>query len=490
VVNCFPVYRTYIRPDNVTVSDSDRWRILTAVRVAKRRNPAMSPTFFDFIASVLLMEEPAGLSEEARAERLRFVLKFQQVTGPVTAKGIEDTAFYRYYPLASVNEVGGDPTIPGMTVEQFHRRMSDRAEHWPGGMSATGTHDTKRGEDMRARLNVLSEIPDVWAAAVRRWQGQNAAARAELDGAPVPDVNEEYLIYQTLLGTLPVETLDDQTREAYVARIVQYLDKALREAKLHTSWLNPYVEYDQAVAAFIRAILADANSPFVRDAQAFARSIADAGYVNGLAQTLVKIAAPGVPDFYQGVEFWDFNLVDPDNRRPVDFAARREALEGLQSRARKGAGRMARELLSNWPDPRIKMLLIWRGLEFRRAHPEIFAGGYLPLATDGAHGGQLLAFARGEMPNAALCIVPRMTYESWRTRKGARKVSFGGRATPWPLAPWWRETVIVLPPECPERWRHVITDDVITAVSQPDGSRRLNAADVFRTFPVALFAPA
>jgi (1->4)-alpha-D-glucan 1-alpha-D-glucosylmutase len=489
VVNCFPVYRTYIRPDNVTVSDSDRWRILTAVRVAKRRNPAMSPTFFDFIASVLLMEEPAGLSEEARAERLRFVLKFQQVTGPVTAKGIEDTAFYRYYPLASVNEVGGDPTIPGMTVEQFHRRMSDRAEHWPHGMSATGTHDTKRGEDMRARLNVLSEIPDTWAAAVRRWQAQNAAARAELDGAPVPDANEEYLIYQTLLGTWPVETLGEEARQAYVERIVQYLDKALREAKLHTSWLNPYVEYDQAVAAYIRAILADEQSPFVRDMQDLARSIADAGYVNALAQTLVKIAAPGVPDFYQGVEFWDFNLVDPDNRRPVDFAARREALDALQARARKGAGRMARELLSNWPDPRIKMLLIWRALVFRREHAEIFGGTYTPLATDGAHGGQLLAFARGDIAQGAVCIVPRLTFESWRTRKGARKVTFGGRATPWPLAPWWRETVIALPPEAPERWRHVITDDEIQAVLQPDGARRLNAADVFRTFPVALLTP-
>jgi (1->4)-alpha-D-glucan 1-alpha-D-glucosylmutase len=386
--------------------------------------------------------------------------------------------------------VGGDPTIPGTTVEQFHRRMCDRAEHWPGGMSATGTHDTKRGEDMRARLNVLSEIPEVWAAAVRRWQAQNAAARAELDGAPAPDSNEEYLIYQTLLGTWPLESLDALAREAYVERIVQYLDKALREAKLHTSWLNPYVEYDQAVAGFIRTILADAASPFVRDMQEFSRSIADAGYVNALAQTLVKIAAPGVPDFYQGVEFWDFNLVDPDNRRPVDFAARREALDGLQSRARKGVGRAVRELLARWPDPRIKMLLIWRGLEFRRHHPEVFGGGYLPLATEGAHGGQLLAFARGDLNGAAVCIVPRMTYESWRTRKGARKVSFGGRATPWPLASWWRETTIILPPECPSRWRHLITDDEITCASQPDGSWRLDAADVFRSFPVALLTSA
>ncbi len=344
VVTAFPVYRTYIRPDSREVSDNDRWRILTAARIAKRRNPAMSPTFFDFITSVLLLEDPAGLSDEARLERRRFVLKFQQVTGPVTAKGLEDTAFYRYYPLASVNEVGGDPTIPGVTVEQFDRRMIERATHWPAGMSTTGTHDTKRGEDFRARLNVLSEIPESWVSAVRRWQTLNAPLRAELDGSPVPDANEEYLIYQTLVGTWPLEELDEAARESYIARILQYLDKAFREAKLHTSWLNPNVEYDQAVASFIRAVLADAAAPFVQAIQSFAASIADGGFVNSLAQTLVKIAAPGVPDFYQGVEFWDFNLVDPDNRRPVDYAARSATLDALQTRA----GRTCRGSCANY----------------------------------------------------------------------------------------------------------------------------------------------
>ena len=322
VVAAFPVYRTYIRPDSGEVNDDDRWRILTAVRIAKRRNPAMSPTFFDFIASLLLLEDPEGLSDEFRAERRRWVLKFQQITGPVTAKGLEDTAFYRYYPLASLNEVGGDPTIPGITVEQFHKRIAERADHWPASMLATGTHDTKRGEDLRARLNVLAEIPEQWEAAVRRWQFINESKRAELDGAPVPDANEEYLIYQTLVGTWPLEPLDAAGHETYVDRIVAYLDKALREAKLHTSWLNPYEEYDQAVAAFIRAILDNTQSDFVHDLSTLARSISDAGFVNSLAQTLVKICVPGVPDFYQGVEFWDFNLVDPDNRQPVDFAAR------------------------------------------------------------------------------------------------------------------------------------------------------------------------
>ncbi len=336
VVAYFPVYRTYIRAETGEVSDSDRWRILTAVRIAKRRNPAMSPSFFDFIASVLLLEDPEGLSDEARAERRRWVLKFQQVTGPVTAKGLEDTAFYRYYPLASLNEVGGDPTVPGATLDQFHRRFTERATNWPHALSTTGTHDTKRGEDVRARLNVLAEIPKQWEASVERWHTFNEGSRVELDGAAVPDANEEYLIYQTLVGTWPLETMDADAHHVYVERIVGYLDKALREAKLHTSWLNPYEEYDQAVAGFIRAILADRKSPFVKDLEKLVRSIADPGFVNSLAQTLIKICAPGVPDFYQGVEFWDFNLVDPDNRRSVDFAAQREALEWLKSRAEQG----------------------------------------------------------------------------------------------------------------------------------------------------------
>jgi (1->4)-alpha-D-glucan 1-alpha-D-glucosylmutase len=490
LVASFPVYRTYIRSEGGEVSDNDRWRILSAVRIAKRRNPAMSPSFFDFIASVLLLEDPEGLSDEQRAQRRQFVLKFQQVTGPVTAKGLEDTAFYRYYPLASLNEVGGDPTNPGTNVEQFHRRTAERAASWPHSMLTTGTHDTKRGEDMRARLNVLSEIPDDWYAAIWRWQSMNQPSRTELDGAPVPDVNEEYLIYQTLVGTWPLEAFDEQSKATYVDRIVAYLDKALREAKQHTSWLNPYEEYDQAVANFIRAILADGESLFVRELDALVRSISDAGFVNSLAQTLVKICAPGVPDFYRGAEFWDFNLVDPDNRRAVDYAARREALAGLKSHAADDLPRLNRELLGKWPDERLKLFVIWRGLEFRRRQTEIFSGGYEPLVAEGPRAEHLLAFARGAAPDYAVCIVPRLAYESWRTRKRARKVTFGGASAPWPLSPWWRETSVTLPQGAPARWRHVIAGHTILAVPAPGGRLILDLGELFRWFPVALLAPA
>lgn len=483
VVACFPVYRTYIRPERGEVGDDDRRRILEAVRVAKRRNPAMSPTFFDFIGSVLLLEEPQGLSDEALEERRQFVSKFQQFTGPVTAKGLEDTAFYRYFPLASLNEVGGNPAMPGVSIEQFHRRIQEQASSWPHTMLTTGTHDTKRGEDVRARLNVLSEIPGEWEAAVRRWQEMNVAAHCELDAAAVPDANEEYLIYQTLVGTWPLEPLDGPAWQAYVERIIQYLDKALREAKLHTSWLNPYDEYDLGVANFIRATLVNSDTPFAKDIDAFARSIADPGFVNSLAQTLVKMSAPGVPDFYQGVEFWDFNLVDPDNRRPVDFAVRREALAELRRRAGQDVGPLTAELMRDWPDKRLKMFLIWQTLAFRRDNPQLFERSYLPVFSEGPRKGNVCAFARVDAPRWALCVVPRFVHEAWR-EAGQGVSEKSGRA--WPLAAWWDETLVLLPPEAPRRWRHVITGDAIESVESAEGGRALDVAAVLRSFPVAL----
>ncbi len=496
VVACFPVYRTYIRPESGEIREEDRRRILAAVRIAKRRNPAMSPTFFDFIASVLLLEDPEGLSEINRGERRQFVQKFQQVTGPVTAKGLEDTAFYRYYPLASLNEVGGDPTIPGTTMEQFHRRVAEQASSWPHSMLATGTHDTKRGEDFRARLNVLSEIPEEWESAIQRWQAMNASARAELDGAAVPDANEEYLIYQTLVGTWPLAALDEQAATGYVERIVRYLDKALREAKLHTSWINPYDEYDQAVAHFIRTILRDLQSPFAKDVDAFARAIADAGFVNSLAQTLVKMCAPGVPDFYQGVELWDFHLVDPDNRGAVDFESRRKALAWLAARADKDLPQLAGELLASWPDERLKLFLIWRTLRFRRDHAELTGGDFVPLTAEGPRKLQLCAFARVAAPRWTLCAVPRLACQAWRDsrpggesptiRKTRRKGAKHADAC-WPIADWWRETVVQLPAEAPTRWRHVLTGHTVDAVESPDG-RVLDMGQVLRYFPVALLA--
>ncbi|HEX3724657.1 MAG TPA: hypothetical protein VHV08_00375, partial [Pirellulales bacterium] len=486
VVACFPIYRTYVRPGINEVRDEDRRRILAAVRTAKRRNPAMSATFFDFIASVLLLEDPAGLSEESISQRREFVLKFQQITPPVTAKGLEDTSFYRNYPLASLNEVGGDPTVPGTLVEAFHRRVAARLADWPHDMSTTGTHDTKRGEDFRARLNVLSEVPEEWEAAIWRWQTMNAAARTELDGAHVPDANEEYLIYQTLVGTWPVGALDDDARRQYMERIVAYLDKALREAKVHTSWLNPYEEYDQAVAAFIRKILVDWQSPFVVDMEGFSRSIAHAGFVNSLAQTLIKICVPGVPDFYQGVEFWDFNLVDPDNRRAVDFAARREALTWLDAQAREDLPRLSADLIARWPDPRLKLLLLWRALCFRREQVELFRGDYIPLVAEGPREANLCAFARAAGESWAVCITPRLARPAWGNGQNAGGQDVVSPDAPRTVADWWRQTSLLLPPGAPRQWQHVITGQRCQARSGPDGALALDLDAVFASFPVAL----
>ncbi len=484
IMASFPVYRTYIRPGSDQVRDEDRRRIDAAVRAAKRLNPAMSPTFFDFIASVLLLEDPEGLSEDDRQERRRFALKFQQLTGPVMAKGLEDTCFYRYYPLLSLNEVGSDPMMAGVSIEAFHRRLAEQAATWPHSMLATGTHDTKRGEDVRARLNVLSEFPREWDEAIRRWQAMNANLRHEIDGAPSPDANEEYLIYQTLVGTWPIRPLDAAADREYVDRVVHYFDKALREAKLHTSWLNPNEEYDKAVADFVRAILGDLQTPFAQELDKFARGIAAAGFVNSLAQTLTKLAAPGVPDTYQGTEFWDFNLVDPDNRRRVDFRARASALEGLKQKAERDLPKLAAELLKRWPDERLKMLVIWRALQFRRENPVLSHGDYRPLAADGARKGELCAFARTHEGRWALCLVPRLSSRCWIERP----VDLAQAKGEWPLAPWWSDTIVQLPAAAPHRWRHVITGRHLEVVKAAGTEPALAAADVFRSFPVALLA--
>ena len=485
VVACFPVYRTYIRPDTLDVREEDRRRILAAVRVAKRRNPAMSASFFDFIASVLLLESPEGLSDEDREYRREFVLKFQQVTGPVTAKGLEDTAFYRYYPLASLNEVGGEAATPGTSVEHFHRCIQDGQQAWPHTMLTTGTHDTKRGEDMRARLNVLSELPEEWEAALSRWQAMNAQRRVELDGEPVPDANEEVLIYQTLVGTWPVAALTEKTRTPYVDRIVAYLDKALREAKLHTSWTAPYEEYDQAIGAFVRDILSDLKLPFVRDLDEFVHSIANAGFTNSLSQLLVKLCAPGVPDFYQGVEFWDFNLVDPDNRRPVDFAARQKTLRSLISQTKKNLPKAAAELINDWPGESIKLFVTWRTLDLRRQRAELNGGKYIPLECEGPHKANVMAFARVEAGQWSIVVVPRLTLEAWRAAPADQAPTKSGDPK-WSIAPWWSGTVVHLPDDAPVEFTHAFTNQALQVASSTEQGVVLDVANVLDSFPVAL----
>ncbi|MBA4104354.1 MAG: malto-oligosyltrehalose synthase [Pirellula sp.] len=478
VVACLAVYRTYVPPRGWEAGEEDHRRIGLAVRLAKRRNPSMSRSLFDFIASVLLLQFPTALNQEDREAWRHFALKLQQVSGPITAKGIEDTAFYRYYPLASLNEVGGELDAGGLEVEEFHRLMHHRAATWPNGMSASSTHDTKRSEDVRARLHVLSETPRRWKESVLLWRQMNRRFLADWDGDPIPDANEEYFIYQTLVGTWPVTPLDEAERETYADRIVQYMEKALREAKLHTSWMNPSEEYETRAFDFVRKILGPEAAAFQTDLGQFVTEIADAGFVNSLTQVLLKATLPGAPDFYQGTELWDFSLVDPDNRRPIDYAIRQKALQQLDGSAERDLPGIARELGEAWPDPRIKLLVTLRSLAARRQFESLFAiGEYLPLEVSGDHADHLFAFARRAGDDWAVVVTPRRFYRLTRAGNG-KTAANGWRAE-------WGDAKVVLPADAGRHWRCELSGQKLEARPN-DATLTLAAHELFTALPVAL----
>jgi (1->4)-alpha-D-glucan 1-alpha-D-glucosylmutase len=500
VIACFPVYRAYIRAAKNMVGDEDRHYILSALRTAKRRNPAMSESIFDFIASVLLLQDPEGISAAERDERRDFVMRFQQLTGPIMAKGIEDTAFYRVYPLASLNEVGGNPERFGAAIETFHRQNAERQANWPHTLLSTATHDTKRGEDLRARLNVLSEIPRDWERAIQRWQSMNRDKKAELDGAEVPDANEEYLLYQTVVGAWPLQAMDEEAHQHFVDRVERYMEKALKEAKLHASWINPNEAYDRAVKQFVREILRPhADNRFLADLLRFQARIAQAGMWNSLAQTLLKITSPGVPDFYQGTELWDFSLVDPDNRRPVDFAQRVTLLEELQRLESNGLVPLVRELVAQPQDGRIKLYTVYKALNLRRAQRHLFTqGAYLPLTTSGARQDHVVAFARRFDKHWALVAVPRLMmklppsanpFERLRVRID-RFPRLAMKLSPSPKPPvgkkLWKETLLHLPDGAPNGWQNVFTGEELVVPDHNMAVRGLFVHEVFRRLPVAL----
>lgn len=366
VVACFPVYRSYVRTETGGVSDHDRSHIHAAILMAERRNPALNESIFRFIESILLLEDPPGLSPLQISERRDFVMRFQQFTGPVMAKGLEDTAFYRQYPLASLNEVGGRPEKFATSVEEFHRHNEHVQKKWPHTLVTTSTHDSKRSEDVRSRINVLSEIPQEWESKIRTWSEMNQSLRSEIDGEWAPDANEEVLIYQTLFGAWPLAGVPDD----FIARVKRYMEKALKEAKVHTSWVSPHAPYDEAIRVFIDRLFEN-DHPFFEDFKSFQARYAAAGLRNSLSQTLMKITCPGVPDFYQGTELWDFHFVDPDNRDPVDYFLRKQLITFPDSPVQ-------------WAieDPRTKLSLIRKALKFRAARLELFQKGeYIPIET-------------------------------------------------------------------------------------------------------------
>jgi (1->4)-alpha-D-glucan 1-alpha-D-glucosylmutase len=475
VIACFPVYRSYVRAEARYVSDEDRARIKTALRNARRRNPGISETLFEFLGSILLLEDPEGLSDEQRAERRQFVMRFQQLTGPVTAKGLEDTAFYRVFPLASLNEVGGEPQHFGISLEEFHRRNAARAAAWPLAMLATSTHDTKRSEGVRARINVLSEMPEAWRQAIDRWRTLNKSHKSQIEGAEAPSTNEEYLFYQTLVGCWPLKAMDDAAHAQFVDRIVAYMQKAAREAKLNTSWMNPEQDYDQAIEKFVRESLEQCDeNRFLQEFPAFADTVALPGAINNLSQTLLKIASPGVPDFYQGTELWNFLLVDPDNRVPVDFELRKNLLTEVQDWFTRDPLSLASDLVTHWRDGRIKLFLTWKALEFRRAHPELFLNGaYTPGVCLGVAEEHVCAFLRHREGEWAIALAPRLI----------TPLAAGGNRPP--AADAWQGSTLVLPERAPLKWQNAFTGEEVTAVSVDD-RHHLRIADALVTFPVAL----
>jgi (1->4)-alpha-D-glucan 1-alpha-D-glucosylmutase len=495
IIACFPVYRSYISEE---VRPRDRHYVESAVFQAKRKNPAISSSIFDFVQDMILLRYPEGEDEQGRAEQRRFVGKFQQVTAPVMAKGLEDTTFYVYNRLLSLNEVGGDPGRFGVQPGALHHFFQERQRHWPYALSASSTHDTKRGEDVRARLNVLTELPREWQKCLSRWNRWNKRHRIHLEALEAPDRNDEYLLYQTLIGAWPLDPPSHDSHTAFVERICQYMEKAIHEAKVHSSWINPNSAYDDAVGRFVTRILDEKFSRrFLEDFRAFQARVSHYGLFNSLAQVVLKIAAPGVPDFYQGTELWDFNLVDPDNRRPVDYQRRQCLLDELRAKVREcerenlvGDGgnngstfprsgslaQLARKLVETKEDGRIKLLVTNRGLHCRRDHPGLFTKGeYFPTSAGGPKADNVFAFLRRLENTWAIAVAPRFVT---RLVPGVGNLPLGGEV--------WQDSYLLLPGIRPHQLcRNVFTGEIHTPVER-DGETVLPLAEVFANFPVGL----
>lgn len=462
VIACFPVYRTYLAPGRAMTAE-DQQAILTAVARAKRRNPAIESSVFDFLRDNLLFKFPENIDEASVEEHNRFVMKFQQCTGPIMAKGLEDTTFYIYNRLVALNEVGGEPQHFGLPLEDFHEHNLWRQQKWPHSMLCTSSHDTKRSEDARARISAISELGELWRDSLLQWRKTNSSRKTDLDGEMAPDPNEEYLLYQTLLGSWPLHRPTAEEYQGYVERIQNYMTKAIKEAKVNTSWIQPYEEWDAAVRDFVGRILdREGNRQFLETFEIVAQKIAQLGAMNSLSQTLLKLTVPGVPDIYQGNEIWDFSLVDPDNRRPVDYKWRSELLEHVKE-ADPG------DLLNNWRDGRIKLFMTRAILQFRRKYPDLFKyGSYIPIELGGKFKECGIAFQRRHGDHVLIAFAPRFT----------SRVGFP------PLGEDWEDTRLDLTN---------IDDglpltDILTGTHLTTAEEHLKLASALGTLPFAVFS--
>ncbi|QQY08595.1 MAG: malto-oligosyltrehalose synthase [Candidatus Xiphinematobacter sp.] len=455
VIACFPVYRTYITATHPP-SEFEERSILRAIEIASRKNPTIDKPAFDFLRRLLLVDPPKKLSPKERDAHFHFIMKFQQCTGPVAAKGLEDTALYLYNRLIAVNEVGGSPDILGLSPSEFHQLNRERTPH---ALLATSTHDTKRSEDVRMRIAAISEVPGQWRRAVLRWRQINKKFRIQVGDEMAPSPNEEYFLYQTLLGMWPLD-LSSEDWENFVDRVQKYLVKALKEGKVNSSWTQPNEEWERAVAQFVEKILdAQSGATFRRAFIPLAEEIARLGAWNSLTETVLKCTVPGIPDFYQGTEIWDFSLVDPDNRRPVDYALRQRLLNSLSEIS-------PRELLSEWKSGRIKLFIIQRLLQFRRSYTSFFRmADYQPLLSQGSRKDHVISFLRQHDSMTLLVIVPRLTAKLWLVPCDSRI---------------WSGTKIVSESFIGS-WRNILTEELYRCNQQ-----EMRISDVLTHLPVAV----
>ncbi len=451
----FPVYRAYMCEGQGI--EEGRAHIKEAVARAQNLNPGLLHELA-YMGKVLLLDFPAEVGVEEKEEYYHFTKKFQQYSGPLMAKAAEDTTFYIYNRFISLNEVGGDPSVFGISPEDFHEFMQERQRRWPLAINATSTHDTKRGEDARARLNVLTEMPEAWEHMVRMWSKINKKKKRSVGALKVPDKNEEYFIYQALVGAYP---FDQREHAAFAVRLKDYMIKSLREAKVHTAWINPNTAYEEGCLYFIDALLRPgANNAFLKSFLEFHQKVALPGVGNSLAQVLLKITCPGLPDFYQGSELWDLSFVDPDNRRPVDYERRMELLDKIKGQT--GNADFLSDLIKNKEDGRLKFWFTYKMLQFRQVHKELFLkGDYMPLAAKGTGQKHILGFARKLGQTWVVIAVPRFSTQ---------------------MTDGWQDTALVLPEGAPSQWEHALTG----ACSHAAGEIQL--VQLLQEFPVVVLS--
>ncbi|MDT8443435.1 MAG: malto-oligosyltrehalose synthase [Desulfuromonadales bacterium] len=468
VLALFPVYRTYLAPDEIRQFD---YRIIEeTVALARERNPDLLNEL-DYLGRVLLLQLEEFLPAEERPQWLHFTMRFQQFSGPIMAKGLEDTVLYNYNRLLSLNDVGGNPEMFGLSLEEFHAFNRTRREFWPHSLNASTTHDTKRSEDVRSRLNVLSEIPQEWGRQVRNWNSINRSLKRTVKRHKAPDKNDEYFLYQTLVGAFPCDNENDPD---FLPRIRDYMVKAVREAKVHTAWIKPDNAYEEAFLSFIDKLLTPyRNNAFLQDFLPFQRKVAHFGMLNSLTQTLIKMTAPGIPDFYQGTEFWDLSLVDPDNRRPIDYARRKSSLREIRKQAVNDLQGLIAELLANMENGRIKQFLIYQALSARNRNPLLFQeGDYLPLEASGPGKEHVIAYARMHNKIHAITVAPR--YLAGWLQEG--ELPLGHDV--------WQETFLNLPMSGQAGWQDVLSGAHLA------GETKIAIGTILQRFPVSLLLDA